>query len=231
MTFFTPERLSKAQKGNDPAILSLFCEDKDRKLRKDLDRRLAQISEKTRVAVSRKLERCLGSMDNFRGIYHELVVGSLLTERGFSLDYEPAIHNQTPDWRVTDPEGNEFLLEVVERRGSGPTDMGVLVKGEPLRNTIRDKIWKYSGIAKQFSLVVAVFMDSAATGLMREELEQVLTGEKGLFKAYPSLSGCFHVDAGDGGFEWRLEFMAHPELPINSGLLLSRPELTNEGTQ
>ncbi len=50
------------------------------------------------------------SMD-FINIYHELLVGKVFNENGFSITHNPKINNQTPDWMIS-KNNKECIIEV-----------------------------------------------------------------------------------------------------------------------
>lgn len=115
--FFTDEtigRLTGDLQGicDDPEW-SDFCD--------DIEQRLAMIREPSRRRLLKKLVEVgtqrggsVSAWWSFLQAYFELAVGTILTSRGFELEYSPKLLNLTPDWsgRTPGPAGAAVLVEV-----------------------------------------------------------------------------------------------------------------------
>jgi hypothetical protein len=136
----------------------------------------------------------------------ELILGGYLAKKGFKVQYEPNINNQTPEWAIVNPDLKVIaIVELTNFHGDARTEgeikqalsagglwIGYLPpSGGKLYDRLREKCAKYKNLANDIDVpyIVAVEIEFGTT-VNGEELSDILNNpEHGLFKLYPEVSG------------------------------------------
>jgi hypothetical protein len=175
-----------------------------------MDRALTYLSEQDQRKIRKGLENRAGDPEQVQHLFREVLAGVFLGRRGFTMQYEPKIKGQTPDWHFKSDGVGEFISEfrnlesaekisVEQARALDESGPG-LWSGILPENT--DRLWsamlkkasKYKKIANEMGLPYVMIVHGLFTSCLRSgEVEKSILPSNGLFAEYPELSGVYHM--------------------------------------
>jgi hypothetical protein len=163
----------------------------------------------------RRFRQQRNAHDQLLHTLRELILGGFLAKRGFNVEYERAINNQTPEWAIVDHDSKAIaIVELTNFHGDSRTEreikqalstgglwVGYLPpSGDRLYDRLREKSAKYKDLANEIDVpyIVAVEIELSTT-VNGEELSDILHNpEYGLFNLYPEVSGLVAFADGSG---------------------------------
>jgi hypothetical protein len=154
----------------------------------------------------------------------ELILGTYLASKGYTVARNRKIRGKTPDWSIVD---NGALTCIVEVRNFHTTDAAINsaihaeIASQPwtfiyqpdhterLHEKLEEKSSKYRDIVAEHDVpyVVALFgaFDAAVSP---DQVDRSLYGDQGLFQAFPHVSGVLFFHDSKGFYEF--EFHPNP---------------------
>jgi hypothetical protein len=175
-----------------------------------MERALSYLSERDRRKIRKEFKNRAGDPDQIQRLFREVMAGAFLGRQGFTVQYEPRINGQTPDWHFKSDGVGEFISEF--RNLQSPEKIRVeqtraldesglrLWSGSMPENT--DRLWwallskatKYKKLANETGLPYVVIVHGLFTACLDSgEVEKCILPSDGLFAEYPELSGVYHM--------------------------------------
>jgi hypothetical protein len=135
----------------------------------------------------------------------ELILGTILATKGFTVTSKRKINGKTPDWSIVDNCALECIIEVVNFHSNDAAKASAIqadIAGQAwtfmwqpdhtdrIYDTLREKSSKYRDIVAQHDVpyIPALFaaFDAAVSP---DQIQRSLYGEQGLFQPFPHVSG------------------------------------------
>jgi len=175
-----------------------------------MERALTYLSERDQRKIRKAFESRAGDPEQVQHLFREVMAGAFLARQGFTVQYEPKINSQTPDWHFKNVGVGEFISEF--RNFQSPEQIRVeqvraldetgphLWSGTLPENT--DRLWsamltkasKYKKLANETGLPYVMIVHGLFTSCLDPgEVEKCILPSDGLFAEYPDLSGVYHM--------------------------------------
>jgi hypothetical protein len=175
-----------------------------------MERALTYLSEQDQRKIRKGFESRAGQPEQIQHLFREVMAGAFLARQGFTLQYEPKINGQTPDWHFKRAGVGEFISEfrnfqspekIMTNQARALDDSGPRVwSGTMPENS--DRLWsamlkkasKYKRIANDTGLPYVMMIHGLFTACLNAgEVEKCILPSDGLFAEYPELSGVYHM--------------------------------------
>jgi hypothetical protein len=208
---------------------------------------LTHLSEQDERAFRKKFEEQWHHPEQYQHTFAELLTGVFVRGLGYRPGYERLVNGETPEWYFEGAGGRrDFIGEVVTSHAPKALEeeqnRSLQQKGSwggwpgsganRFYEWVQRKAGKYKDLVEKLGVPYVVFCSTLAGPggyffgpmIYKEEIEDALgSPEYGLFHAYPTLSGVYHVYWERGGFNFdyytNLACSKHAALKLPSGVL------------